>query len=96
MQGPVQVLLRAHPSPIMALTRQQLATRIRDLRESLGFTQAQVDKTLSVNRHTVSEIEAARRQVTGEALHPLANLFAAPNIPLAADPTPTSEHHPAA
>ena len=61
----------------MALTRNQIAARLRQLRESLGLTQAEVAANLGVHRPTVSEIEAGRRGVTAEELYKLAALYGA-------------------
>ena len=61
----------------MALSREQIATRLRELRESLGITQAVVARELGVHRPAVSEIEAGRRAVTAEELYRLASLYGA-------------------
>lgn len=59
----------------MALSRDQIAGRLRQFRESLGFTQAAVAAELGVHRPTVSEIEAGRRAVTAEELYRFARLY---------------------
>ena len=59
----------------MALTREQIATRIRTVRESLGLTQAAVATELQVHRPAVSEIEAGRRAVSAEELYRLSDFF---------------------
>jgi Zn-dependent peptidase ImmA (M78 family)/DNA-binding XRE family transcriptional regulator len=61
----------------MALSREQIAARLRQLRESLGLTQAAVAAQLGVHRPTISEIEAGRRAVTAEELYRLARLYGA-------------------
>jgi Zn-dependent peptidase ImmA (M78 family)/transcriptional regulator with XRE-family HTH domain len=61
----------------MALSREQIAARLREHRESLGFTQAYVAAELGVHRPTISEIEAGRRAVTAEELYRLAVLYSA-------------------
>lgn len=62
----------------MALDREQIAERLREARERLGFTQAEVADALGVHRPTVSEIEAGRRAVTSEELHRFCELYAVP------------------
>ncbi len=74
----------------MPLTREQLATRLRELREKLGFTQAQVAQALSVHRPAISELEAGRRSVTSEELYRLSQLFATSVSTILADPVPTA------
>lgn len=74
----------------MALTREQLARRLRDARASLGFTQAEVGAALRLHRPAVSEIEAGRRAVTSEELYELARLFAVPISELLGEPAPTA------
>lgn len=62
----------------MEITREQLATRLRDTRQALGLTQAEVARRLGVHRPTVSEMEAGRRAVTSEELYRLARLYEVP------------------
>ncbi|HEX7120683.1 MAG TPA: XRE family transcriptional regulator [Longimicrobiales bacterium] len=57
------------------MTREQIAARLREARESIGFTQAEVARELGVHRPTISEIEAGRRAVTSEELYRLAQLY---------------------
>lgn len=59
----------------MAVTRKQIARRLRSAREKVGLTQAVVARELGVHRPTVSEIEAGRRSVSGEELHKLSRLY---------------------
>lgn len=59
----------------MALTREKIASRLRQFREALGLTQAQVAQQLGVHRPTVSEIEAGRRTLTAEELYRLAAMY---------------------
>lgn len=73
----------------MALTRKQIGKRLRDVRESIGFTQAQVARRLRIHRPTVTEIEAGRRAVSSEELYRFSELYATPVAELLADPSPT-------
>ncbi len=73
----------------MALTRKQIADRLRQARQSLGFTQAEVADVLGVHRPTISEIEAGRRAVTSEELHRLCKLYAMPVSQLLSGDAPT-------
>lgn len=75
----------------MPLTREQIASRIREVREASGFTQAAVAEVLEVHRPAVSEIEAGRRAVSTEELYRLAQLFAMPISALLAESPPTSD-----
>ena len=59
----------------MALSRDQIAARLKDIRQRIGFTQAQVAAQLKLHRPTISEIEAGRRAVTAEELFQLASLY---------------------
>lgn len=61
----------------MALSREQIAARLRQHRESIGLTQATVAADLGVHRPTISEIEAGRRAVTAEELYRLSALYGA-------------------
>lgn len=72
----------------MTTTRPEIAERLRAVRESLGFTQAEVAKALGVHRPTISEIEAGRRAVTSEELYRLAKLYAVSVGQLLGDPAP--------
>ena len=73
----------------MALTRQQIGQRLREVRERIGFTQAQVAKHVKMHRPTISEIEAGRRAVTGEELYLFSTLYATPiSELLVGDPRP--------
>jgi len=74
----------------MALTRKQIAERLREVRKDLGFTQAQVAQVLGVHRPTISEIEAGRRAVTSEELHRLCELYAVPISQLLSGEAPTA------
>lgn len=75
----------------MALTRREIGQRLRELREAIGFTQAQVAEKLDMHRPTISEIEAGRRAVTSEELYSFAELYATSVSDLLADPKPTTE-----
>jgi len=71
------------------VTRDELARRIRELRESRGLTQAEVAAALGLHRPAVSEIEAGRRAVTAEELSGLCRLLAVPVHVLLGDVAPT-------
>lgn len=62
----------------MALTRDQIGLRLREVREQIGFTQAHVAQRLQMHRPTISEIEAGRRAVTSEELYRFSDLYATP------------------
>lgn len=53
----------------------EMGGRLRESREYMGFSQADVAEVLGVSRPAVSAIEAGRRRVTGLELKVLANLF---------------------
>lgn len=73
----------------MALSRQDIAERLREARTELGFTQAEVAEALGVHRPTISEIEAGRRAVTSEELHRLSELYAVPLATLLSEEGPS-------
>ena len=76
----------------MSPTQKQIARRLREARESLGLTQADVAKELGVHRPTISEIEAGRRAVTSLELYELSRIFAVPIADLLREvPLKTSE-----
>lgn len=56
-------------------TRAQIAQRLRTARAAAGLSQGQVAKLLNFHRPTISEIEAARRKVSGEELTQFASLY---------------------
>lgn len=60
----------------MDSTRKALARRIREARESLDLTQAEVARELGVHRPTISEIEAGRRALNSLELYQLSRIFA--------------------
>ncbi|WP_420632492.1 helix-turn-helix domain-containing protein [Candidatus Palauibacter sp.] len=60
----------------MAIDQQELARRLRKLRETCNMTQAAVAKHLGISRSAVTEIETGRRSVSGLELHRLAYLYA--------------------
>lgn len=72
----------------MALTRKQIAARLRKARTELGFTQKEVAEALDVHRPTISEIEAGRRAVSTEELYRFAQLYGMPVSELLADSVP--------
>lgn len=55
--------------------RAAIASRLRLARERAGLSQGQVAKMLQMHRPTISEIEAARRSVTGEELTEFARVY---------------------
>jgi len=59
----------------MAITQQELGTRIRAAREASRMTQDEVAKHLGVSRPTVVQIEAGNRSVSSLELDRLAYLF---------------------
>ena len=59
----------------MAITQQELGTRIRAAREASRMTQDQVAKNLGVSRPTVVQIEAGNRSVSSLDLDKVAYLF---------------------
>jgi len=75
----------------MPLAREQIAARLRDRRQQLGFTQAQVADALEIHRPTVSEIEAGRRAVTSEELYTFCQLYAISVGALLSDPAPNTD-----
>ena len=58
----------------MAITQQELGTRIRAAREASRMTQDEVAKHLGVSRPTVVQIEAGNRSVSSLELDQLAYL----------------------
>lgn len=60
----------------MAIDQQELARRLREVRESCNMTQAAVARHLGIQRSAVSEIESGSRSVSGLELHRLAYLYA--------------------
>lgn len=75
---------------MMALTREQIGRRLREVRERIGFTQSHVAQRLEMHRPTISEIEAGRRAVTSEELYRFADLYATPvSELLMGDPRPS-------
>lgn len=58
--------------------REQIASRLRSARKSVGLSQEQVAKKLGMHRPTISEIEAGRRRVSAEELAQLATVYGFP------------------
>lgn len=56
-------------------TRKSIAERLRAARTQAGLSQGQVAKLLSVQRPTISEIEAGRRKVSAEELTSFAEIY---------------------
>ncbi len=75
----------------MALTRKQIGARLREIREEIGFTQAEIATRLGVHRPTISEIEAGRRAVTSEELFRFSEFYARPLSDLLSEPQPNSD-----
>lgn len=75
----------------MSLTREQIAVRLRDARDTIGLTQAQVAASLGVHRPTISELEAGRRGVTAEELYKLSELYCVPVSELLSESPATAE-----
>lgn len=59
----------------MNTDRKSIAARLRLAREQAGLSQGQVAVKLDLHRPTVSEIEAARRRVSGDELARFASLY---------------------
>lgn len=55
--------------------KEQIANRIRTARENAGLSQGQAAKQLGVQRPTISEIEAGRRNVTAVEMTTMAKLY---------------------
>lgn len=72
---PPDQIANLRPPNVLALTREQIASRLRQSREAVGLTQAQVAQELGVHRPTVSEIEAGRRTLSAEEFYRLATLY---------------------
>lgn len=72
----------------MALSRKQIATRLRKARTDLGFTQQEVADVIAVHRPTISEIEAGRRAVSSEELYRFAQLYGMPVSAMLAETAP--------
>ncbi|CAN5803264.1 XRE family transcriptional regulator [soil metagenome] len=68
------------------MNRNHLAERLRTARQTLGFTQAEVARTLGMHRPTISEIEAGRRAVSSEELYQFSRIYAVPVSALLGDP----------
>ncbi|MFL5382787.1 MAG: helix-turn-helix domain-containing protein [Longimicrobiaceae bacterium] len=62
----------------MENTRTQIAARLRDARQAIGLTQAQVAEQLGLHRPAVSEMEAGRRGITSEELYELSRILGIP------------------
>lgn len=73
----------------MSLDRKQLGERLRDIRQDLGFTQAEVAGLLELHRPAISEIEAGRRAVASEELYEFSRIYAVAVADLLAQPTPS-------
>lgn len=70
----------------MTLDRKEIAQRLRDARQAVGYSQAEVARLLEMHRPTISEIEAGRRAVSAEELYRFAELYATPVSELLTDP----------
>jgi len=58
--------------------RREVASRLRQARELLGLTQADVAAALGVQRTSINAMEAGRRNVNGVELRRLARLYRRP------------------
>jgi transcriptional regulator with XRE-family HTH domain len=57
------------------MSKETVAAKLREARSLAGLSQAQVAHKLGLHRPSISEIEAARRNVTTEELKQLAELY---------------------
>jgi transcriptional regulator with XRE-family HTH domain len=57
------------------ITKKELAKKIRELREDLGFSQEQVAQRLGLPRPSISQMESARREVSSIELAKLAEIL---------------------
>ncbi len=57
------------------ITQYQLGQKIKDLRESLGFSQEEIAQKLDLSRVAISDIERGRRSVDALELSQLAGIF---------------------
>lgn len=57
------------------MSKEQIASRLREARELAGLSQGQAAKRLDMHRPTISEIEAGRRSVKSEELGDFAKLY---------------------
>ncbi len=59
----------------MTISKQELAERIKKLREDLGLSQTALGEKLNIPRPSVSQIESAQRDVSGMELAQLAKIL---------------------
>ena len=57
------------------ILKKKIAERLKLARELSGLSQAQAAKVLNVSRPSISEIEAARRNVTGSELVQFSEIY---------------------
>ncbi|MDQ7792041.1 MAG: helix-turn-helix transcriptional regulator [Clostridia bacterium] len=62
----------------MALTFEEIGRRLREAREQVGLSQAQVAEFLELSRPAVSDIESGKRKVNSIEIAHLANLYGFP------------------
>lgn len=74
----------------MAISRTELAGRLRQAREQVGLTQADAAAAMELHRPAISEIEAGRRAVSSEELFRFARLYATTVTSLLAEPMPAA------
>lgn len=72
----------------MALSRTELAARLRQAREQVGLTQAECAQAMDLHRPSISEVEAGRRAVSSEELFRFARLYATTVTSLLSEPMP--------
>lgn len=67
-----------------------VGSRLRDAREMLGLTQAEVAGALGLGRTSINQMELGRRKVTGLELRRLSRLYRRPVSWLLGEETPAS------
>lgn len=71
--------------------RTKLATRLREAREYLGFSQDQVSQHLGISRSALSNIETGQRRVEAVELTRLAALYKQPIAYFTGEPGPPGD-----
>jgi len=67
--------LRVEDLDVGSITQSDLAVRLRQAREAVGLTQAQVADHLGLSRNAIVQIEGEQRQVSSLELHRLGMLY---------------------
>lgn len=78
-------------SDVDGIDDEVVGDRLREARETLGLTQADVALALSIPRTSVIAMEAGRRKVSGLELRRLARVYRRPIEWLLSEETPTTE-----